>query len=867
MLFNKILQKLHFIFAVLVLLVGFTVMIAWVLEDKVLIQIRPEFAPMVFNTAVCFAALALSMLFSESRHQKIQKGAAGLVIIIAILTFFQYLFEINVGIDGFFNKPFYGVGVFSPGRMAVSTSVCFFILGIAAYFRASRYSHRMMVASASALVLGFSLIGFFSYVLGFNSEYGWGSFSRMALHTSLCFIALNLATIWQMRLQMRKVWPRKGSLVPFYVVIVGILTSMLIWQLLVVRDQERNKRIAQIRAENLKSNLDNVFAPLSKSLQHMARRFAAGAYVSQEMWQADAAGYFEEFDGLRRLIWTDKGHIVRWLYPYSNGGEKVLHANAAASHRELRDRLEEVESLKIPLLSRVFDFRTGGRGFVLLVPIFKGSVFQGTLSSVLVADSFFSEVVHVEGFDLAIFEDGKEIFSEGRPDPVFARDWKVSTIYRNMGVEWEIRLIPTPVVVRANTSALPGVVLFFGVSVSILLGVALLFYARSRETETVAKEAFEWKNAALNSAPLMIITLDENGLIREMNETAEKLLEYSTEEVAGKFSSVIFHDRSEVRMLQDKMEREMGRAIAFGGDFINVFFAMGYNRASEWTQISKSGKKYTVVMTASQIRDESGKITGFLEILEDVTQLKEKERLLKEQEMKIRASSRLASLGEMAAGIAHEINNPLAIINGHVGVLRRILGQKGLENDPDISKKVEAIESVVQRIAKIIRGLRSYAHESHLGEEELVKVEALVDDTLAFCHEKFKNEGVELTAVLEPQLEFKGHPHQISQVLLNLLNNSLDAVSGSRVKKVAIEARSHEQGVEIAVSDTGPGVPLHLRSKIMQPFFTTKEVGKGVGLGLSISQGIVQAHHGKFYLDESSFRTRFVIWLPKPSQS
>jgi PAS domain S-box-containing protein len=431
-----------------------------------------------------------------------------------------------------------------------------------------------------------------------------------------------------------------------------------------------------------------------------------------------------------------------------------------------------------------------------------------------------------------------------------------------MGVDWHIKIIPTPAQVRANTSALPGIVLLFGVSVSVLLGIALSFYNLSRASEHDLKKAFEWNKAGIDSTSLLIIALDENTLVREMNSAAEKMLGYETAELAGKASPLMFYDPIEVRAFQLKMEKEIGHEIKIGRDFMDALFQLGLHRATEWTQISRSGERYTVINSTSEIRDDRGNLTGYLQILEDVTELKHKEELLKEQELKIVASSRLASLGEMAAGIAHEINNPLAIINGHAMILKKNLQQKGLGEDSEIVKKVEAIESVVQRIAKIIKGLRSFARETDSKDTEEVSVEALMEDTLSFSRERFRSDGVELITRIPADLKIKCQPHQISQVILNLLNNALDAVQNSKNKSVIIEAIPRQDGIEISVSDSGPGVPYDIRNRIMQPFFTTKEVGKGVGLGLSISQGIIQGHNGKFYLDENSARTRFVIWLP-----
>ncbi|WP_155724070.1 ATP-binding protein [Bdellovibrio bacteriovorus] len=862
MLSNKISNRLHLIFAFITLALGLTVMTGWWTKNLTIVQIHADFAPMVFNTAFCFTVFSLGLLFSDRKNQTFSKVCSAIVLVVSGLTIVQYLTGVNLGIDKLFVDPFVSVGSVISGRMAISTAICFIMISLSRFFKKRDFSSHIIVVTVSSLVIGFSLIGIFGYAFGFNSEYGWGSFSRMAVHTSIGQVLLALAMLWQLRVENRLLpEARRRTSVPSYVLIVGILTSILIWHLLILRDQDRNRRVVQIQAESIKANITNIFAPLEKALQHMARRFAAGAYENEKMWYADAESYFTEFEGLRRLLWADQNHIVQWVYPLDRGGSKLIKANVSTD-AAVKERMAIAESEHRAYLSKFMELKTGGKGFVMFAPIYNKDKYLGTIRGAFLAKPVFEKIIDLSGYHLTIYEDGHEVYSSGTADAVFARDWKTKSRYHYMGAEWEILLIPSPEIIRENTSSLPNLVLFFGVSISVLLGIALSFFTRARDSEKAAKEAFEWKQAGMNSVPLLMISLDENTVIREMNSAAERILEYSTDEIKGKETPAIFHDLNEVIAFRDKMALQVGKSIELGPEYFEYFFKLGYNRASEWTIISKTGRRYSMVLSLSKILDEQGKVTGYLGILEDVTQLREKEKLLKEQEQKILASSRLASLGEMAAGIAHEINNPLAIINGHVSVLRRVLSQKGVQ-DGDVTKKLDAIESVIQRIAKIIRGMRSYAHETDLTSEEVIAVDTLVDETLAFCHEKFKSEGVELAAQIQPDLKLRGRPYQISQVLLNLLNNAMDAVAVSPVKKVSLDASLRNGGIEISVSDTGPGVPYHLRSKIMEPFFTTKEVGKGVGLGLSISQGIVQAHGGKFYLDDNSTKTRFVIWLPQ----
>ncbi|HEY1080346.1 MAG TPA: PAS domain S-box protein, partial [Bdellovibrio sp.] len=538
----------------------------------------------------------------------------------------------------------------------------------------------------------------------------------------------------------------------------------------------------------------------------MARRFAKGSYQNQNMWKIDAESYYSEFKGIRRLLWSDEKYIVRWVYPLTGGGDKMVGTRVRteeANQEQLKVRGEE----RRPFISSLINLRTGGQGFVIMVPIFSDGVYRGDISAPLVAKDFFEEVLKINDYDLVITENGKTIFSSGTPDAVFAKDWTSRVQYNTLGVNWTIHLTPRPSLVRQNTSSLPGVVLLFGFSVSLLLGITLIFFNKSQDSERAAREAYEIKEAGMNSVPLLIISYDAGAIIREMNSTAERVLGYTNKEVAGQASPLLFHDIHEVRNVQLKMENELNVELPLGPEYISAFFKLGYNKASEWTVISKAGKRTTVVMSVSIIFNETGSVAGYLQILEDISLLKEKEQLLKEQERKILISSRMASLGEMAAGIAHEINNPLAIINGHVGGLRKKLQQKGASDDVELIKKVDAIESVVHRIAKIIRGLRSYSREPDAGGKEWISAEQLVDETMDFCTEKFRMEDIQCKVSVEPGVQLYVRHYQISQVLLNLLNNAFDAILGHSVKTIAVDVQKTADGVELSVTDSGPGVP------------------------------------------------------------
>lgn len=237
--------------------------------------------------------------------------------------------------------------------------------------------------------------------------------------------------------------------------------------------------------------------------------------------------------------------------------------------------------------------------------------------------------------------------------------------------------------------------------------------------------------------------------------------------------------------------------------------------------------------------------------------------MVKEQEAKIAESSKMASLGEMASSIAHEINNPLTIIYGKARQIQHFMKQP---NTPEQKIKVqmdaEKILTTVDRVSRIIKGLRKISRDASQDSMELVPAKDLIDETLSFCQQRFQQSNIDFRVALLYNGDVYCRQTEISQVILNLLNNSYDAVLNLPEKWVELRVENKKDQLVISITDSGRGISKEVQSKIFQPFFTTKEVGKGTGLGLSISKGIVEAHFGKFYLDETSPNTKFVIQFP-----
>ncbi len=242
---------------------------------------------------------------------------------------------------------------------------------------------------------------------------------------------------------------------------------------------------------------------------------------------------------------------------------------------------------------------------------------------------------------------------------------------------------------------------------------------------------------------------------------------------------------------------------------------------------------------------------------EQVRALEEANRALIQTQKELIASEKLASLGRLSAGVAHEVGNPLSAIAGYVEVLKSRYTKLNEEKRKEF---LTNIEREIERIDRIIRTLLDYARPMKF-EAKRVDANELVRDTVDILKNQgaFKNTQLKIEFSSEP-LPIEIDPHGVSQALINLVLNSIDATSSGGV--ITIGTTRLGERVEISVGDTGGGIPDEVLDKIFDPFFTTKELGKGTGLGLSISQRIVQFFGGNISVESrlgegSVFRIRF----------
>lgn len=320
--------------------------------------------------------------------------------------------------------------------------------------------------------------------------------------------------------------------------------------------------------------------------------------------------------------------------------------------------------------------------------------------------------------------------------------------------------------------------------------------------------------------------------------------------------------------------------------------------AGDVAVLDSSGREIPVHQVILAHRDESGKIDFFSTIMRDSSGIRQQESELRQafdelkraQEQLVQ-SEKMASIGQLAAGVAHEINNPIGYLNSNLGTLgqylddtRRVVEsyEAALPDVADPAKK-SAIEQVkkdtdfqfvledipkllaesqegIRRVRKIVQDLKDFAHTDDNEDWQWVDLRHSLARTLNIVHNELKYKA-EIVQSFEDIPEIRCLPGQLNQVFMNLLVNAAHAIDEHG--QVRIATRQQDEHILVEISDTGCGMPPEVVGRIFEPFFTTKPVGKGTGLGLSISYGIVKKHGGRIEVDSTVGQgTTFRIVLP-----
>lgn len=332
-----------------------------------------------------------------------------------------------------------------------------------------------------------------------------------------------------------------------------------------------------------------------------------------------------------------------------------------------------------------------------------------------------------------------------------------------------------------------------------------------------------------------IIGLDLDDNVVSWNKGAENIFGYTKEEAVEKNLDILFSHEARKSGELKRINKELNKA--------------GFIKNYEGEGITKSGKRITTSLTKSLIRDKNNKIIGSSAILRDITEYKK-------LKMQMSHSEKLSVVGQLAAGIAHEVGNPLTSISSLIQVLTRTVKKE------DLTNKLNLIKKQTDRITKLIRDLVSFSQPSDFRIKP-TDINVLIKEAINIIKYDNRAQNCLFDINLAEKLPLTDVPDdQVQQVIINILLNALDAAP-SENGKISVHSSTSNGTINIKIKDNGKGIPLSIIDKIFNPFFTTKGVGKGTGLGLWVSYGIIESIRGKILVDSIvNSGSTFTIEIP-----
>ncbi len=385
---------------------------------------------------------------------------------------------------------------------------------------------------------------------------------------------------------------------------------------------------------------------------------------------------------------------------------------------------------------------------------------------------------------------------------------------------------------------------------------------RVEERTHALRSELEFSQRLLDTAGVLIAVLDHDGKLVRLNKFAEGLSRFNRQEAERVFSSFVQHPESPLsRIFDPNSTEELSHLVA------ELPTRDGSKRMLSWStrnlplHAGKGARLIVGIDVTEQVQLE-GKLKSYNVQLESMVESRSRE--LKQKNAQLIHTARLASLGEIAAGIAHEMKQPLNVISITADLIK-LLQRNHTLTEELLYSNLDKIRRTVDRMATTINHLRGFTHIDSANFRS-VRLEEAVDGALSILGEQIKLDGIDIVRrIPDRSLSIRGELNQVEQVLLNLMQNARDAMvdrvqqaeaAGDaadvpRLMTVATGAREDGQEVYIEVIDTGIGIDDESKQRIFEPFFTTKEADRGTGLGLSISMNIVESHGGAVELESS----------------
>lgn len=594
----------------IVICAALLVIFGWTTKNTALIQIHPTFAPMQINTALCFLFGVISAFGLYLNDSRISMVPALFLASISSLTLAEYIFGIDVGIDMMFTDFVITTQTLTPGRMAPNTAICFLFIAVVLlwYPLPKRMSSLIVMQLMLFIVFLIGMTALTGYIFGLPYAYGWGIYTKMAMHTAILFMLLSLCLSFILALKNQSTAFMEKFMPPLAAFSITAFIFLAIWNAQLSSETSAIRSTVKDMQAQIEQQIYTVLDAQLDGLSRIGKRWEARGGTPQQEWMDDVKSYHDDFRAYRAIEWADPQYIIRWVQPLF-GNEAALNFDLSTipSRKEAMDHAKKTGEITA---TEPVDLLQGNRGIVVYVPLINPHLFDGYIIAVIDIPTFFNILLSqgfYDQFSIDLSYKGVVFYTTSTASKLnYANDYEYQNTLTILGHEWTMTLRPTERLIRSFQTMAPAATLLAGLLMALIIAMAWYFISESKGLMKQSKLILDSAQAGLLKASLL-------GECTEVNSQLCLLLDSTRKNIMDRGWLAYVDPSSQEEVMQDWHD-----AVAHHKDYAGDFKILRSDGTSVWVQC------YASVLT-----DENLEPQAYIMTFYNIDSLKQTETKLK----------------------------------------------------------------------------------------------------------------------------------------------------------------------------------------------------------------------------------------------